>query len=1189
MSPSNHPHTYGPGCQLSPGVSFTCSRGDDDIPPLKAQFFYASGIGIDDPLSAVPIPSSKTKTPDHPPRPFSAYDNTALDEAWMSFSENGKKQKNKKKGPLLATHTSVARGPSPLTKSANEKPKLGKEEVQKASNSKEDRKLPAHSSSGEVPSGDPSCHVAADETPESPVSPQKGLMNIFKKEGTKEHSGTDRSDEVNKSNQGGSKPESKENTSLDSAREQKDKLCNKFCNDKHHSEPDMHLDCCGEFERLHPPRKIGKTNIDTTKPSKKSEEALAQEEMHVQDLDYGSESMEGQREGLKLHKPKKSNSKGKRVSKYADTKFDEAEEAFSDKTLPLKSKHQDDDCQKSQMDSKSGQNLSEAQGDGINDSPFLPDDDQDIEGCQDSKEHDTIKKHTECKSHQAFEAHFQTKHDGAEQKKDAKENKSKHSRSYSPKHDKYPKDTPSTQEREVNQTSSLPVPNVDAKTTGRPFLRLPSRRSGLPTKPEFSQKAKDGPLNDDHKKENDGPDEETMHVLGCKAQKNTKDQIDVPVGISRLHHVQLPSLQMKPIYWSPVHDMATVTRGTWFYNDTMYPVEPAVANQLEMGYKELRPWSETWSDELRSAIEVGAEAEEKIAHQLWYADEGQKSSSNKKSDHIRSADPYCAARCFNGEAAAEGISDLESTEPKPPVNMKAITKRYPNSQVIFKDSKNAFILKPTLQPSAYYGRKPLQKIKKGQTVGIHVVRGFNWEAWDKIHPSKKNHFTTKAEDAAPVGVDNGGTKRSECVACKHEEERPKVTDVIFVIHGIGQKLSERMESFHFTHAINAFRRSVNLEISHHGVQKVLREDLGGIMVLPINWRTNLSFEDGGPMKEEDRKSPDQHFALEDITPTTIPAVRNMISDVMLDIPFYMSHHKPKMVQAVIAEANRVYRLWCQNNPNFVKEGRVHIIAHSLGSAMALDILSKQPTSAPKYNPSAKKLNMKSFDFNTTNLFLAGSPAGFFLFLEKAMLLPRKGQNKPGVEPGDDQDKALVGDAGAFGCLAVDNIYNVMHYNDPIAYRMNAAVDPQYAASLKNAQVPSSTVGFFESIGNAIRSKKTSGDLANDLSTAKPPGIARLPSQLEMEVHDFTREEIAEKKFWLLNDNGQIDWFLSSGGGPLEIQYINMLGAHSSYWLSQDFVRFIVVETGRRPGKSHSLQHMKVVKEHAKVVKTGHKS
>jgi len=69
---------------------------------------------------------------------------------------------------------------------------------------------------------------------------------------------------------------------------------------------------------------------------------------------------------------------------------------------------------------------------------------------------------------------------------------------------------------------------------------------------------------------------------------------DIPVGISRLHVVKLPSLQMSPIYWSPVHDIAAVTRGTWFYKDTMLPVEPAVANQLEVGYRELRPWSQTW-------------------------------------------------------------------------------------------------------------------------------------------------------------------------------------------------------------------------------------------------------------------------------------------------------------------------------------------------------------------------------------------------------------------------------------------------------------------------------------------------------------------------------------------------------------------------------------------------------------------
>ena len=90
--------------------------------------------------------------------------------------------------------------------------------------------------------------------------------------------------------------------------------------------------------------------------------------------------------------------------------------------------------------------------------------------------------------------------------------------------------------------------------------------------------------------------------------------------------------------------------------------------------------------------------------------------------------------------------------------------------------------------------------------------------------------------------------------------------------------------------------------------------------------------------------------------------------------------------------------------------------------------------------------------------------------------------------------------------------------------------------------------------------------------------ARLPSQVEMAVHDFTREELAEKKFALLNDNGQIDWFLSSGGGPLEIQYINMLSAHSSYWTNPDFLRMIVIEIGRRPGKQHTLPNMKAVKK-----------
>jgi hypothetical protein len=53
---------------------------------------------------------------------------------------------------------------------------------------------------------------------------------------------------------------------------------------------------------------------------------------------------------------------------------------------------------------------------------------------------------------------------------------------------------------------------------------------------------------------------------------------------------------------------------------------------------------------------------------------------------------------------------------------------------------------------------------------------------------------------------------------------------------IGQKLSERVESFHFTHAINAFRRKINVELDAAAVKPCLRQDFGGIMVLPVSCR-----------------------------------------------------------------------------------------------------------------------------------------------------------------------------------------------------------------------------------------------------------------------------------------------------------------------------------------------------------------
>jgi len=194
--------------------------------------------------------------------------------------------------------------------------------------------------------------------------------------------------------------------------------------------------------------------------------------------------------------------------------------------------------------------------------------------------------------------------------------------------------------------------------------------------------------------------------------------------------------------------------------------------------------------------------------------------------------------------------------------------------------------------------------------------------------------------------------------------------------------------------------------------------------MQVNWRQSLSFEDGG-YRDGLPDPTSNDFTLKDITPETLPSVRNIVSDVMLDIPYYLSHHQPKMIAAVIQEANRIYQLWCINNPGFANSGRVHVIAHSLGSVMAVDILSRQPTSLPASLADPTKVDLPAeklshFLFNTSNLFLAGSPAGFFLLLKRASLLPRAGRGKPGADVSSFRSP-VCGTDETYGCLAVDNI------------------------------------------------------------------------------------------------------------------------------------------------------------------------
>ena len=95
-------HTYGPTCSLQVESNTFTRRASEvsaDPPKKRAHFFYSSALPIDDPLTPVPPPSSSSSTGPSkvPPRPFSVYDNTALEEAWQII-QNAKHHQSPSEG-----------------------------------------------------------------------------------------------------------------------------------------------------------------------------------------------------------------------------------------------------------------------------------------------------------------------------------------------------------------------------------------------------------------------------------------------------------------------------------------------------------------------------------------------------------------------------------------------------------------------------------------------------------------------------------------------------------------------------------------------------------------------------------------------------------------------------------------------------------------------------------------------------------------------------------------------------------------------------------------------------------------------------------------------------------------------------------------------------------------------------------
>lgn len=129
--------------------------------------------------------------------------------------------------------------------------------------------------------------------------------------------------------------------------------------------------------------------------------------------------------------------------------------------------------------------------------------------------------------------------------------------------------------------------------------------------------------------------------------------------------------------------------------------------------------------------------------------------------------------------------------------------------------------------------------------------------------------------------------------------------------------------------------------------------------------------------------------LEDITIDGVAFARTLISDLALDVLLYQSSYRAEIAQTVIEESNRIVDLFRRRNPEF--KGKIHLVGHSLGSAILFDILcheNRQRRYDSKPNPlrflphrgPARFETNDTLDFDVEDFYCLGSPIGLFQML-----------------------------------------------------------------------------------------------------------------------------------------------------------------------------------------------------------------
>lgn len=607
-----------------------------------------------------------------------------------------------------------------------------------------------------------------------------------------------------------------------------------------------------------------------------------------------------------------------------------------------------------------------------------------------------------------------------------------------------------------------------------------------------------------------------------KDDKSEPTCTKVPVNEDYLFDVHIEKRELGPAYWlGPVYE---VRRGSWFYSDgaTLKPTDENLANQLEEGYLKAAPWRRLGITSPRSTSQPRTRP----------------SSMNLDSP---STTP--------GTNASPAQDDSQTTNP----NTHRLFGTHMNTTVTYQDATVAYLSSDDFysrMSSITYGRfvgyggtkvvrgwsEPVPKAAESKLTDTKEKRKSARIPAEPVQldqktslPQDKDHEEAEPE-AKPrrsalerqlsslAGMPPGQESDISAEEEAREQEQQEMEDarekdgddqarqidhLVLVTHGIGQRLGLRLDSINFVHDVNTLRKTMKAVYGSAPDLQALSADSINcrVQVLPIAWRHLLDFPKQSlkqNRKEFDLGDADDDFdddypSLQDITVEGVPAVRNLITDLAMDVLLYQSAYREHIATIVQQECNRVYQLF-KERTGF--SGKVSLCGHSLGSAVLFDILCRQEDAKTRPRRVSSKTarevihdqaNLK-LDFEVENFFALGSPIALFQMLKGRTIAGRQSltstygtaiptspfdpdpmindpfdiaATKPTRGPNLQKDIIPITTSSP----KCNELFNIFHPTDPIAYRMEPLISGAMA-QLKSQPLPYTKKGLFAAPGIA---------------------------------------------------------------------------------------------------------------------------